>query len=132
MTTPKQIRKIRGFCCDHCGKQMTPGHELIVADLKWIKIVKKSKSPYEPKCTLLCPECIELLNGGPLKMRDLLHYWHRGDGSLVLGAVPMNTWYMRERGLMEEAKPYILNHMRLRPSAKQAWSDHGVTEEEVR
>jgi hypothetical protein len=126
-----KIRQIRGFKCDQCGKQMVHGHELILSDKKWIELVKRSKSPYEPRFTLLCPECIELLNGGPLKLSELLTTWHR-KGKEIIGAVPMNTWYMREHGMMEKAKPYILSHIRLSPAARDAWSDHGVTEEEVR
>ncbi len=131
MSMLNKIRQIRGFKCDQCGKQMVHGHELILSDKKWTELVKRSKSPYEPRFTLLCPECIELLNGGPLKLSELLTTWHR-KGKEIIGAVPMNTWYMREHGMMEKAKPYILSHIRLSPAARDAWSDHGVTEEEVR
>lgn len=126
-----RIRQIRGFKCDQCGKPMIHGHELVLNDKKWAELVKRSKSPYEPRFTLLCPECIEFLNGGPLKLKDLLTTWHRKDKEII-GAIPMNTWYMREHGLMEKAKPFILKHIKLCPAARDAWSDHGVTEEKVR
>ncbi len=126
-----KARQIRGFKCDQCGKQMISGHELVLNDSKWAELVKRSKSPYEPRFTLLCPECIEALNGGPLKLDDLLTTWYRKNKEII-SAIPINAWYMREHGMMEKAKPFILGHIRLSPAARDAWSEQGVTEEEVR
>ena len=120
--------------CDHCGGPILPGHELVLRDTKWAEIVKKSKSPYKPRYTLLCPECIEKLNGGPLKLKDLLHVWHRGfrkSGSEFIGAVPMNLWYYRDRGMMEDVKPFILRHMRSHEAARKAWENCGIREEDL-
>ena len=124
-----KARQIRGFKCDQCGKQMISGHELVLNDSKWAELVKRSKSPYEPRFTLLCPECIEALNGGPLKLDDLLTTWYRKNKEII-SAIPINAWYMREHGMMEKAKPFMLGHIRLSPAARDAWSEQGVTEEE--
>lgn len=88
-------RQIRGFKCDHCGKEMIPGREIVLNDRKWADLVKNSKSTWTPKLTLLCPECIEELNGGPLDIKDLVH---KKEGDLYIG-IPINFWYMRKRGL---------------------------------
>jgi hypothetical protein len=88
-------RRIRGFRCDHCGKEMIPGREIVLNDRKWADLVKNSKSTWTPKQTLLCPECIEELNGGPLEIEDIIH---KKEGGLCIG-LPVNFWYMRKRGL---------------------------------
>ena len=125
-----EARKIRGFCCDQCGKTLTAGHELVLADTKWKELVAKSKSPWEPKFTLLCPECIEELNGGPLALADLLHEWKMEGDRRLLGAVPMNLWYMREHGMMTEAKPYIKAMLERSRLARKVWEHAGLTTEE--
>jgi hypothetical protein len=116
--------------CDHCGGPILPGHELVLRDTKWAEIVKKSKSPYKPRYTLLCPECIEALNGGPLKPRDLLRWWHHGSYPFI-GAIPMNLWYYQDRGMMEDVKPFILRHMRSSKIARKAWENHGIKEKDL-
>ena len=120
--------------CDHCGGPMTKGHELVLNNRKWATIVGKSKSPYKPRDTILCPECIEMLNGGPLGLMDLLAVWHKGfrkSGDRFLGAVPMNLWYYQAKGMMEEVKPYILRHFQSCKAARRCWEEKGIKEEDL-
>lgn len=84
---------------------MNPRHELVLEDSVWKAIVEKSRSPHTPKRTLLCPECIEALYGGVVPLHSLILKWRTGGGTMA--AVPINKWYMKEHGMMEEAKPYI-------------------------
>ena len=98
-------RQKRGFRCDQCGKELIPGREIVLNNEKWASIVSKSKSQWEPKFTLLCPDCIEELNGGPLKLEDVL----QERGGILIG-IPINFWYMRKRGL--PMFKYIRNNLR--------------------
>ena len=121
--------------CDHCGGPIIKGHELVLNNKKkWAEIVKRSKSQFEPKYTLLCPECIEALNGGPLRLFDLLCVWHKGfrkSGTKFIGAVPMNLWYYQQKGMMEKAKPFILRHLQSCEAARKCWNYCGIKEEDL-
>ena len=86
---------MKRFKCNHCGKEIIPGREIVLNDRKWTDLVKNSRSTWTPKQTLLCPECIEELNGGPLEIKDIVH---KKEGGLCIG-IPINFWYMRKRGL---------------------------------
>ena len=102
---------MRILICDECGCRIINGRELVLSDSKWDEIVKKSRSQKIPKRTLLCPECIERLNGGKIEFKDLLQVWSKDK---TLAAVPINYWYMRlNKMLTKENKPYILKHIRL-------------------
>jgi hypothetical protein len=92
---------------------MNPKKGLVLNDEKWEEIVKKSRSKYLPKNTVICPECIEELNEGPLRIEDLVH-----DGR----AVPMNYWYMRKH--QTGGLRYILSDIRY-------WLRNGMKKEEI-
>ena len=117
-----EVRKIRGFKCDFCHKDMIAGHELVLNNLTWEELCKKAGSPWAPENTLLCPECIEKLMGRPIVLEDLLIKWKNG----LIGPVPMNTWYMRMNGMLEEAKPYIIESVKHNRFAREVWKKAGV------
>jgi hypothetical protein len=84
---------------------MIHGHELIIDDEVWAELCERVGSPYSPRHTLLCPECIEELMGRPLTIMDLTIISRGHKGKRV--AIPMNLWYYRQSGMIKEAWPYI-------------------------
>lgn len=95
------------FICYQCGCEITPGRELIVANDYWATLVSRSKSVHDPKHTLLCPECIESLNGGPLGIEELIQKREGYEGTLP----PMNLWYIRKNNIKVPLR-YILGYFR--------------------
>ena len=112
---PRNPRNWRGFTCDCCHLQMTPGHELVIDDEIWAELCERAGSPYSPRYTLLCPECIEKLMGRPLTIMDLTI--SRGGARIAL---PMNLWYYRLYKLMPVAWPYIIQSIK----ESGVWVDH--------
>lgn len=103
-----KLKKImsKPFVCDQCGCSMVHGREIIVNDLEWERLVGLSLSKNDPKNTLLCPECIEALNGGPLDIKQLVK--KKGEYEVFF---PMNIWYVRKNNI-EVPLRYILGHYR--------------------
>jgi hypothetical protein len=89
---------------------MTPGHELVIDDAIWEELCERAGSPYSPRYTLLCPECIEELMGRPLTIQDLTII-SKGHGGARI-ALPMNLWYYRLYKLMPAAWPYIIKSIK--------------------
>ena len=123
METSTEIRKIRGFKCDECGKEMIPGKELVIKDKTWEILVGKSKSPYPPKTTLLCPSCIEKLYGGIIKAEDLVQEKTKKNGNTYIIALPMNYWYYKKHGY--NMFRGILGHYRYfkGPDERRVWEN---------
>ena len=98
--------KLKPFVCDHCGCNMVHGREIIVNDKEWERLVGLSLSKNDPRDTLLCPECIEALNRGPLDIKQLVK--KKGEYEVFF---PMNIWYVRKNNIDVPLR-YILGHYR--------------------
>lgn len=106
----KELSEQVGFICDSCGKELQD--ELMLNDETWSKVCEKIKSPYTPKETLLCPECIEKILGREVKLEEFV----RIGGTIP----PINYWYLKKYGYLKDAGKYILNHLKSSGKFKNA------------
>lgn len=119
----KEPSECVGFICDLCRKDL-PKDELMLNDETWEEICKKINSPYIPKETLVCHECIEKVLGRPVKLSELIRTSKESELEVI---PPINYWYLKKYGYLKEAKEYILNHIKyskkFRTATYETWID---------
>jgi len=106
MEKENKPRRRKDWKCEVCGKELK--EELVLNDIVWADVCKKANTPNLPRDTLICPECIEKTLGRSLKLEELLKV-SRMSGLEV--ALPINYWYMRKHKYIQQATPYIKNHI---------------------